>query len=111
MIRICVFCLRQFVVLFGPVSAAITVGRSVFVVCLCQFIALFDAGPAAITVGSSVSVCYAFVNLSLPGCDAVQVWERVNPVRCVVMLLRNMAGAVVVEVLRFSVPNVLVVCF
>ena len=31
MIRICVFCLRQFVALFGPVSAAIMVGRSVFV--------------------------------------------------------------------------------
>ena len=31
MICICVFCLRQFVVLLGPVSAAITVGRSVFV--------------------------------------------------------------------------------
>ena len=52
-------------------------------------------------VGSSVSVCYAFVNLSLPGCDAVQVWERVNPVRCAVMLLRDMAGAGVVKVLRF----------
>ena len=68
-------------------------------VCRCQFIALFDAGPAAITVGSSVSV--SFVNLSFSGCDAVQVWERVNPVRCVVMLLRNMAGAAVVKVLRF----------
>ena len=45
MIRICVFCLRQFVALFGPVSAAIMVGRSVF-------------------------VCSAFVNLSrylMPG--------------------------------------------
>ena len=71
---------------------------------------VFDAGSAAIMVGRSVSVCYAFVNLSLPGCDAVQVWERVNPVRCAVMLLRGMAGAGVVKFYVF-VPSVLIVCF
>ena len=62
----------------------------------------FDAVSAAIMVERSVFVCSAFVNLSLSGFDAVQVWERVNPVRCVVMLLRG--------VTFFSVPNVLVVC-
>ena len=39
------------------------------------------------------------------------VWERVNHVRCAVMLLRDMAGAGVVKLLRVSVPSVLVVCF
>ena len=46
--------------------------------CLRQFVALFDAVSAAIVVGRSVFVCFAFVNLSLSGCDAVLVWERVN---------------------------------
>ena len=43
-----------------------------------QFVALFDAVSAAIVVGRSVFVCSAFVNLSLSGGDAVLVWERVN---------------------------------
>ena len=47
-------------------------------VLLRQFVALFDAVSAAIVVGRSVFVCSAFVNLSLSGCDAVLVWERVN---------------------------------
>ena len=45
--------------------------------------------PAAIMIGWSVLVCFAFVNLSLSGCDAVLVWERVN-----------MAGAGEVRLLR-----------
>ena len=51
-----------------------------------------DAVSAAIRVGRSVFVCFAFVSLSLSGFGAVQVWKRVNPVRRVVTLLRNMAG-------------------
>ena len=46
--------------------------------CLRQFVALWDAVSAAIMVGRSVFVCSAFVNLSLSGCDAVQGWERVD---------------------------------
>ena len=57
--------------------------------CLRQFVALCDAVSAAIMVGRSVFVCSAFVNLSLYGCDAVQVRERVN-----------MAGAGEVKFLR-----------
>ena len=37
-----------------------------------------DAVSAAIVVGRSAFVCSAFVSLSLSGCDAVLVWERVN---------------------------------
>ena len=38
--------------------------------------------------------------LSLSGFDVVQVWKRVNPVRRVVTLLRDMAGAGEVKFLR-----------
>ena len=46
--------------------------------CLRQFVALWDAVSAAVTFGRSVFVCSVLVNLSLSGCGAVQVWERVN---------------------------------
>ena len=47
-------------------------------VLLRQFVAFFGAVSAAIVVGRSAFVCFAFVNLSLSGYDAVLVWERVN---------------------------------
>ena len=68
--------------------------------CLRQFVALWDAVSAAIMIGRSVFVCSVLVNLSLSGCGAVQVRERVN-----------MAGAGEVIVLYAFVPSVLVVCF
>ena len=86
---------------FDAVSAAIMVGRSVFGCSPSSiFVALSDAVSAAIVVGRSVFVCSAFVNFSLSGCDAVQVWERVN-----------MAGAGEVKFFTCFVPSVLVVCF
>ena len=82
--------------------AAIMIGRSVFVCFAFVNLSLcgFDAVSAAIMVGRSVFVCSAFVNLSLSGFDAVQVWKRVNPVRRVVTLLRDMAGAGEVKFIR-----------
>ena len=93
-------------------SAAIMVGRSVFVFLALVNLSLFglDAVSAAMMVGRSVFVCFAFVSLSLCGFGAVQVWKRVNPVRRAVTLLRNMLGAVEVK-FCLLVPNVLVVCF
>ena len=84
------------------VSAAKMVGRSVFVCFAFVNLSLYglDAVSAAIMVGRSVFVFFAFVSLSLSGFDAVQVWKRVNPVRRVVTLLRNMAGAGEVKFLR-----------
>ena len=40
-------------------------------------------------IGRSVFVWFAFVNLSLYGFDAVQVWNRVNSFRHVVILLED----------------------
>ena len=87
---------------FDAVSAAIMVGRSVFVCFAFVNLSLYglDAVSAAIMVGRSVFVCSAFVYLSLSGLDTVQVWKRVNPVRRVVTLLRNMAVQVRSSFLR-----------
>ena len=52
-------------------------------------------------VGRSVFVCSAFVNLSLSGCDAVQVWERVNMAG---------AGEVSFYVFRAECPCCLFLC-
>ena len=84
------------------VSAAIMVGRSVFVCfCLRQFVALRIGCRVSSDKGWKIRICvFAFVSLSLSGFGAVQVWKRVNPVRRVVTLLRNMAGAGEVSFLR-----------
>jgi len=53
--------------------------------------------PTAKMIGRSAFLCVAIVNLSFTGVDAVQVRNRVNPIRRVVTLLQGMAKKITEE--------------